>query len=996
MRFAVVVAPAGENVTVQEPLEALSERLMRGGFNVIRLATRAELARDLGRAVEGVDAGDSLLVYIAGALRVEGDDAVGLALSGVGVGAAGPSTPSLAEDASDAGATLRFDALAARLRGTATRDVLLFLDVHDATGAVDAMRAAEHVDAALHAMRAREEPLGVLVGVHGAMSLAFTRLVVETIGDPAARDASGAAPVSAVFARVREHSLLSASVASFAHVKGKADFVLAAPEATCASAAPPSAVPSSIPSSMRGRASRPPRSVAPRPSVAPILAEAERAQAGARWDDALAGYKNALMVAGDEDAAVKASLYASIGEVKRSQGKLREAETNFEKALGLDPKHRRSIDALVAMAIESGDWARAASNRRRLVTAATSDVERAVELGRVAELLEKHAGDRAGAIAALEEARALAPHDAEVLGHLRALYAAANRWGSVAEILATLVAHATSPDARAELRFEQADVVLGRVRDEAAGLALLEAALEDQPSHGRALAALVAVRTRRAEWRALERVYTHLIDRFAAGGDPTHAWDVCRRLAALRRDRLHDGPGALDALRGALRCKPSDVESRGALAELLVAKGELGLAVDELEIAASHEPARASTHRRLFELHRRTGAVDRAWLSATALEELGAANVDHDMMVQQFRGGARASAALGPGAWSALLRAPGADDVVARVLSTIGPAAVSLRVAELAAARRLTALDPAAKQAPASTASIVRTFAWASHVLGIPLPELYVMDAVPGGLAAAQVAVPSTAIGPSVMSGKSVSELSFVVGRHLAYYRPEHYALVFYPTVNELTALFLAGVRLVMPQMPVPAASVEATARIERELSRFASAADLTAVRDAVRELDARGGKVDLGAWIRSVELTATRAGLLVCGDLHVAMGALRAESRAIADVTLGEKRDDLLAFSASRALGELRAELGIAARASLAPPLMAPPSSRPPPSSSRPETVHEASSIIIAPDTPFQELPPLPPEQARERHAREPMVTGDPFPQAPRAPGPPHGHPNG
>jgi len=36
---------------------------------------------------------------------------------------------------------------------------------------VDAMRAAEHVDTAIHAMRAREEPLGVLVGVHGAMSL---------------------------------------------------------------------------------------------------------------------------------------------------------------------------------------------------------------------------------------------------------------------------------------------------------------------------------------------------------------------------------------------------------------------------------------------------------------------------------------------------------------------------------------------------------------------------------------------------------------------------------------------------------------------------------------------------------------------------------------------------------------------------------------------------------------------------------------------------------
>ena len=78
-----------------------------------------------------------------------------------------------------------------------------------------------------------------------------------------------------------------------------------------------------------------------------------------------------------------------------------------------------------------------------------------------------------------------------------------------------------------------------------------------------------------------------------------------------------------------------------------------------------------------------------------------------------------------------------------------------------------------------------------------------------------------------------------------------------------------------------------------------------------------------------------------------------------------------------------------------LVPPLVAPPSSRPPPSSNRPETVHAASSVIIAPDTPYQELPPDEAKE-RERRAREPMVSVDPFPQAPRAPGHPHGHPNG
>ena len=57
-----------------------------------------------------------------------------------------------------------------------------------------------------------------------------------------------------------------------------------------------------------------------------------------------------------------------------------------------------------------------------------------------------------------------------------------------------------------------------------------------------------------------------------------------------------------------------------------------------LEIAARFDPSRAETHRRLFELHRRTGATDRAWLAATALEALGAANVDQGLLANQFRG----------------------------------------------------------------------------------------------------------------------------------------------------------------------------------------------------------------------------------------------------------------------------------------------------------------------------------------------------------------------
>jgi tetratricopeptide (TPR) repeat protein len=904
MRFAVVIAPPEENAATNDCLGALCDRLMRAGFNVVRAATSDHLARDLARAIDGLDEEDALLVVVTGALRSGDDQAIALSVS-----------------AGEGEEEVGLDAIGAVLRERKAREALLVIDGRGDGAADDAMHAAEQVDAAIHALGAREQGLELLIGVHGgdAAGWPFVRLVTEALDDPHTRDATGAATASRVYARMKEQPELAASVQSFAHVRsanGGRDFVwLSAPEP------PPVISRSSLPppSSMRAPRSR---SLAPLPAIEPILAEAERAQSRGAWEEALESYKKALILLGEGNATAKASLYANIGEVKLAQSKPREAETNYEKALVADPKHRRSIEALVKMATVAKEWPRAIANRKRLVAAIDDPAQKADALVALADVVQSEMRDPRGATEALEQALVAQPSSVAILERLRAAYEAANRWTSVRDVIGKMADCAASSADRAELRFQQADVTMARLRDEAPGLAQLEAALEDQPSHEKALSALVAVRTRRQEWNALDRLYATLIDRFASEGDSERAWDACKRLGALRKDRLFDGPGAIDAWQGALRCKPKDVETRAALAELLVAKGDTDGAVTELETAAAHEPLRAATHRRLFELHRRKGNVDRAWLAATALEELGATNVDQDMLIEQFRpeGGVRPAASLHDEAWDSALRAPGADDVVAEMMRAIAPAAVAMRVEELRVAKRLVTLDPAKKQAEMSTASIVRTFGFVSQVLGVSTPDLYVLDDVPGGLAAAQVGWPSTAVGPEVLSGKSVQELSFVVARHLAYYRPEHYVLVFFPTLSDVTALFLAALKLALPEVPVPTHAAAAAAKLRKELERHATPSTKVALAAAVERLSARGGKVDLAAWIRSVELTATRAGLLISGDLAVATGVMNGESRAIAELTLSDKRNDLLAFCASRALADLRVKLGMAAQASLAP----------------------------------------------------------------------------
>jgi tetratricopeptide (TPR) repeat protein len=904
MRVAIVVAPApharpGDS---QPPPSARGFRdtLARHRFKVVDLTETADLAADFARAIVEVSPGDDVLVYVAAWTEVR-DGAADMLL---------PRDEQMPVRAMS-------DAVFAR----EAANVLFFVDARHDGDEGDALVAAEHADAIVRGLDARARGFGVLVGARSSMGVStpsvwpFTAWVMRVLDDPVLRDPDGATRASRLYERVRTMSETSALVESFTFVPGRSDFAIGAPTETSVriSEMPPA----------RSRPSSPPSSGAhARPHLTPLLLGADEAREREDWEEALDAYKKALLLVAPGDGGARATIYADIGEVKLAQEKPREAETNFEKALGAVPTHLRSLDALVEIATKANEWKRVAEVRVRRLAALKSDDARADELARIADIHVERLSDPRGAIVHLEKATALRPGDLALLATLRAMLEQQQNWTRVADVLGAMADAATGKE-RAQLRFERADVMLARLRDEPRGVELLELALADDPQHDAALHALIAVRTAHQEWRTIDTLYTRQIDRLAHLHDKERAWDACRKLGALRRDKLRDGEGAMEAFRGALECKPLDVDTRAMLAELDLAKHDETAAIDEFAMIAVHAPNRMSTFARLFALHTRAGRLDRAWLAAQALVELGSTDPDHHLAAEQYKpeGQIRPRARLDDAAWDAWLRAPGADDIVTGILGAIVPAAVKMKVAELRAAKKVVPLDPTRRQDPSSTASVVRSFAWASQVLGVTLPDLYVLDDVPGGIAAIQVETPSTAIGPDVMRGMTTQDLAFVAARHLAYYRPEHYALVFFPSIPELTALFLAAVKVALPEVPVPIAMGEAISRMRGELKRIATMQEREWLEAAVKALEERGGRVDLAAWAKSVELSAGRAGLLLCGDLAVAIKRIRTESRGVGDLTADDRRRDLLAFSASIELAALRDKLAVGTPSTMPPP---------------------------------------------------------------------------
>ena len=237
-----------------------------------------------------------------------------------------------------------------------------------------------------------------------------------------------------------------------------------------------------------------------------LIRAGDSARDSGAYDDALEHYKKALMVSTEDDELERASIYTGIAETKRKQGKSREAESNYEKALGLMPGYKPALVALVDLATDEKDHRRVAQLRKRLVDAAGDDDTRVRELKKLAEVQRIDLTDTRAAIESLEKARDLKPDDIDVLRTLRQLYENIHRWPKVVDTLGAICTETEDARERGLLRFAQADIVLGRLRDEPRGLGFLEAALEEDPTHEKALVALVAVRTKLGQWTELERI----------------------------------------------------------------------------------------------------------------------------------------------------------------------------------------------------------------------------------------------------------------------------------------------------------------------------------------------------------------------------------------------------------------------------------------------------------------------------------------------------------
>ena len=328
------------------------------------------------------------------------------------------------------------------------------------------------------------------------------------------------------------------------------------------------------------------------------------------------------------------------------------------------------------------------------------------------------------------------------------------------------------------------------------------------------------------------------------------------------------------------------------------------------------DPRDEGSLRALYRLYTRTGDIDRRFAVAHVLTYLSLADAEQRAFFTRNRGVGliKPRASMTSDAWTKLLFHPEQEPLIGEIFSVVAPAVLLGRVSAMRRDKVLPKLDPAKKQNPTtSTLQSVRCFSWGAAILGMTSPALYADPDYAGTVEMVPGMPPSSRLGLGVLSGRSSTELAFIAGRQLAWYREEHFVRQLVPKIADLEDIFLAALSIGNPGLPLSEKVKQLVIPIAKAIEPILEPLAIDRLRGHFLRFVEEGGRTNLQRWAAAVDRTAARAGFLLSDDLRAAHAVFEMEDPA----HVAEKMDDILVFVLSDRSAKLRRQIGIAAEAS-------------------------------------------------------------------------------
>jgi len=610
-------------------------------------------------------------------------------------------------------------------------------------------------------------------------------------------------------------------------------------------------------------------------------------------------------------------LYHRAGKTKQHFGDLDEAIDYFERAIDLDGYHQPTLEALDDVHGEAGNWRDVVDYKRRLLEVVGDDDKfRFALLTDIGEIAVDELGDPNQAIEAYQNAMEIKPESVAVLSKLLEIYRSAEQWHEAVDILDRLIEQQEEPKRKAKFSYTAAVIYRDEIGDREMAVEYFEQTLDNDIEHLKAFEAIDRIYTELKEWKELERAYRRMLKRINEQeelGMEDNKFKLWYGLGETYRSRLGHPKSAIQAFETAAGLRPDNEEIRLILAELYEETGQnLDGVIEQHQALIQEDPFRIESYKTLFRVYLQTNQYDRAWCMAAALTFLEKASDEERRIYEQYRASnlRKASANLDQEAFDKLYH-PDQEVLVNYINSILNQ---GLREVYADDIKKDWGLHPKKDKLDLEQGTLfANVYKYVAETINIaPVPEVYLKKDQALGVRNANVHPPAVVAGADVVQNTDAKELAFRIGKLLGGMRSEYYlGSIGWPT-EVLKRFFMAAMHVTNPNLGLEQQLGDQGMMIAQEIQNMPSQMQMQ-LRKHVSQYLKKGENPNLSRWLRYVDHTTNRVGLLICGDLETAASFVKSDRTAISKASVKDQIREMILFVLSDEFTELRERLGLA-----------------------------------------------------------------------------------
>ena len=630
----------------------------------------------------------------------------------------------------------------------------------------------------------------------------------------------------------------------------------------------------------------------------------------------LARAKDRIAKIAAESDALPPDALVRLAQVQRGAGAIDDAAHTLENALARSPDDPEIVRELTDVYLKQGDYPRACRLKVATARNATDTETKFALLCETGEIWAKKAHELETAAEVYEEARQLKPLDNKLLHTLMWIYGELESWDRVLGVLESIEEMQDGVERKVKTIIAMAQVARDKLADPLRAADFYDRALDLDRKHLDCFEQLVRLLTEAKDWGALERAYRKMLARVKDDGNDDLRFALFSQLGLIYRDRLGDAQRAFEALDAAENLRADDTQVRKIVTELLVVTDNLDNAVARIRERIARDPHQKKLYEELYELFLRQHYFDKAWCTVNVLGTFGELTPEQRSFHDDYPPVALSDVPgqLVDSAWTSHVIHHDLDPTLTNVFSIMTPAVARMRHAQLRPDQLVFAVGRPFTAAHSALHDPIRsTFRDAAEILGLTPPDLLLGD--PKNVfpfAPALAPFGAILVAPPAVEARGGDTLVYMIGKRLAEQRPELCARAFFPSIQDLTALLSASVRVSRQQ----GAHDTAGAALDANLGAVLTPNEREGLRSILMHATMEGGLVDVKRWSQLADLSSMRAGLLLAGDVDPAKRCILAEPTTPTDLPPREKVGQLFQFATSDLYSDLRNAIGVAVQA--------------------------------------------------------------------------------